>query len=209
MERLKGVDLASYLRERGRMSLVESLDMVSQVASGLGAAHGANVVHRDLKPNNLFRSGSEPALWKILDFGVSKWMDSAEATLTAADLVGTPQYMAPEQVRGQRDLDQTADVYALAAIAYRALTGEAPFSGRMPGILQTITEDMPRAPSARVELPQHIDYVLALGLAKEREKRFQSAFEFAAAFALAAGNNLGSALVKRAKDLLAATPYEK
>jgi serine/threonine-protein kinase len=209
MERLKGVDLASFLRERGRMSLVEALDMVSQVAAGLSAAHAANVVHRDLKPNNLFRSGSEPALWKILDFGVSKWMDSAEATLTAAELVGTPQYMAPEQVRGQRDLDQTADIYALAAIAYRALTGEAPFTGRMPGILQAISNDMPQAPSARRELPQHIDYVLALGLAKDRTQRFQSAFEFAAAFALAAGNNLSASLVKRAKDVLTVHPYEK
>jgi tRNA A-37 threonylcarbamoyl transferase component Bud32 len=209
MERLRGVDLASFLRERGRMSLVEALDMISQVAVGLAAAHAANVVHRDLKPNNLFRSGSDPSSWKILDFGVSKWMDSTEVSLTAAELVGTPQYMAPEQVRGQRDLDQTADIYALAAISYRALTGEAPFTGRMPAILQSITDDMPRAPSQRVELPHHIDYVLALGLAKNRAQRFQSAFEFAAAFALAAGNNLSNGLVKRAKEVLAAHPYEK
>lgn len=209
MERLSGVDLASFLRDRGRMSLVEAIDMVSQVAVGLGAAHAANVVHRDLKPNNLFRSGSDPAMWKILDFGVSKWMDSSEASLTAAELVGTPQYMAPEQVRGQRDLDQTADIYALAAITYRALTGEAPFTGRMPSILQAITNDMPRAPSQRVELPHHIDYVLALGLAKDRSQRFQSAFEFAAAFALAAGNNLSGGLTRRAKEVLSAHPYEK
>jgi eukaryotic-like serine/threonine-protein kinase len=208
MERLSGVDLASFLRDRGRLSLVEAIDMVSQVAVGLAAAHAANVVHRDLKPNNLFRSGTSPAVWKILDFGVSKWMDSSEASLTAAELVGTPQYMAPEQVRGQRDLDQTADIYALAAITYRALTGEAPFTGRMPAILQAITNDMPHAPSQRAELPHHIDYVLALGLAKDRRQRFQSAFEFAAAFALAAGNNLSGSLARRAKELLAAHPYE-
>jgi serine/threonine-protein kinase len=117
--------------------------------------------------------------------------------------------MAPEQVRGQRDLDQTADIYALAAIAYRALTGEAPFTGRMPAILQAICSDMPKAPSARRELPQHIDYVIVLGLAKDRTQRFQSAFEFAAAFALASGNNLNANLVKRAKEVLTAHPYEK
>jgi tRNA A-37 threonylcarbamoyl transferase component Bud32 len=210
MERLSGVDLASYLRDCGRISLLEVIDMVSQVAVGLSAAHAANVVHRDLKPNNLFRSGSsDTPLWKILDFGVSKWMDSADATLTAAELVGTPQYMAPEQARGERDLDQCADIYALAAIAYRSLTGEAPFSGRMPGILKSILEEMPRAPSSFLDLPRHIDYVLAIGLAKDRRQRFQNAFEFAAAFAMAAGNNLSSGLTKRAKDLLADLPYAK
>jgi serine/threonine-protein kinase len=210
MERLSGVDLASYLRDCGRISLLEVMDLVSQVAVGLSAAHAANVVHRDLKPNNLFRSGPhERPVWKILDFGVSKWMDSADATLTAAELVGTPQYMAPEQARGERDLDQCADVYALAAIAYRALTGEPPFSGRMPAILKCITDDMPRAPSSFLDLPRHVDYVLALGLAKQREQRFQSAFEFAAAFAMATGNNLSSNLSRRAKELLAVTPYAK
>jgi tRNA A-37 threonylcarbamoyl transferase component Bud32 len=211
MERLSGVDLASYLRDCGRLPLLEVIDMVSQVAVGLGAAHAANVVHRDLKPNNLFRSGGGevPPVWKILDFGVSKWMDSADATLTAAELVGTPQYMAPEQARGERDLDQCADIYALAAITYRALTGEAPFSGRMPSILKSILEEMPRAPSSFVDLPRHVDYVLAIGLAKDRSQRFQSAFEFAAAFAMAAGNNLSSGLTKRAKELLARLPYAK
>jgi serine/threonine-protein kinase len=210
MERLSGVDLASYLRDCGRIPLVEVIDMVSQVAVGLSAAHAANVVHRDLKPNNLFRSGtSDRPVWKILDFGVSKWMDSADATLTAAELVGTPQYMAPEQARGERDLDQCADVYALAAITYRTLTGEPPFSGRMPSILKCITDDMPRAPSSFIDLPRHIDYVLAIGLAKERAQRFQNAFEFAAAFAMAAGNNLSSGLSKHAKQLLAIMPYAK
>lgn len=211
MERLSGVDLASYLRDCGRLPLLEVIDMVSQVAVGLSAAHAANVVHRDLKPNNLFRSGgSGPPVWKILDFGVSKWMDSsADATLTAAELVGTPQYMAPEQARGERDLDQCADVYALAAITYRALTGEPPFSGRMPGILKSILEEMPRAPSSFLDLPRHIDYVLAIGLAKQRSQRFQSAFEFAAAFAMAAGNNLSSGLTRRAKELLNVLPYAK
>jgi serine/threonine-protein kinase len=210
MERLNGVDLASYLRDCGRISLLEIIDMVSQVAVGLSAAHAANVVHRDLKPNNLFRSGgSDAPLWKILDFGVSKWMDSADATLTAAELVGTPQYMAPEQARGERDLDQCADIYALAAITYRALTGEAPFSGRMPAILKCILEEMPRAPSSFLDLPRHIDYVLAIGLAKDRTQRFQSAFEFAAAFTMATGNNLSAGLTKRAKDLLTVLPYAK
>jgi hypothetical protein len=208
MERLQGVDLASYLRDCGRMSLLEVVDLVSQVATGLSAAHMANVVHRDLKPNNLFRSGSrDRPVWKILDFGVSKWMDSSEASLTAAELVGTPHYMAPEQARGERGLDQCADIYALAAITYRALTGEAPFTGRMPGILRSIAEEMPKAPSSVAELPRHMDYVLAIGLAKDKRDRFESVFELAAACTMAAANNLNAGLVKRAKLLLKQRPF--
>jgi serine/threonine-protein kinase len=210
MERLNGVDLASYLREKGRLPLNEVLDLISQVAVGLSAAHAAKVVHRDLKPNNLYRSGpTDRPLWKILDFGVSKWMESAEATLTAAELVGTPQYMAPEQARGERDLDQCADLYALSAIAYRALTGEPPFSGQLPAILRTITEQMPRAPSSFADLPREVDYVLALGLAKQRSDRFQNAEQLAEALRLAAQGQLPSELVKRAKSLLSTLPYSK
>ncbi|HEX6241062.1 MAG TPA: protein kinase [Polyangiales bacterium] len=210
MERLLGVDLASHLRDCGRMTLLEVADLVSQVATGLSAAHMANVVHRDLKPNNLFRSGTrDRPVWKILDFGVSKWMDSSDASLTAAELVGTPHYMAPEQARGERSLDQCADIYALAAITYRALTGEAPFTGHMPGILRSITDDMPKAPSSAADVPRQIDYVLAIGLAKSREDRFQSTFEFAAAFTMAAGNNLNAGLIKKARLLLKALPYSR
>jgi serine/threonine-protein kinase len=144
-----------------------------------------------------------------LDFGVSKWMESADATLTAAELVGTPQYMAPEQARGERDLDQCADLYALSAIAYRALTGEAPFGGQLPAILRTIAEQMPRAPSVVAELPREVDYVLAIGLAKVRSDRFQSAAELASALAQAASGKLDPTLVKRAKTLLSALPYAK
>lgn len=209
MERLQGIDLASYLRECGRMPLLEVLDLVTQAAAGLSAAHAANVVHRDLKPNNVFRSRSGGHVtWKLLDFGVSKWMDSSEATLTAAELVGTPHYMAPEQARGEHNLDGRADVYALSAIAYRALTGEAPFAGHMPRLLRSIAEDMPKAPSQLVELPRQIDYVLAIGLAKDKRRRFQSPFELSAAFSMATVGNLSAQLVQRAKALLDESPYK-
>jgi serine/threonine-protein kinase len=210
MERLEGSDLASYLRERQRLALHEVVELVSQVSVGLSAAHAAQVVHRDLKPSNLFRSGeSGRPTWKILDFGVSRWMNSTEASLTAADLVGTPHYMAPEQVSGQCALDQRTDVYALSAIAYRALTGEPPFTAAMPAILTNIVRDMPKAPSGEAMLPRAIDYVLAIGLAKQPERRFQSAFELAAAFHMAATDHLSSALSQRARDLLREQPWAK
>jgi eukaryotic-like serine/threonine-protein kinase len=202
MERLEGVDLGGYLRERECMTLLEVVELISQVAVGLSAAQAAHVVHRDLKPSNLFRSGAdERPTWKILDFGVARCMDAAETTLTAVDLVGTPHYMAPEQVRGHA-LDHRTDVYALSAIAYRALTGEAPFAGAMPGVLKNILEDTPTPPSSLLAIPRAIDYVLAIGLAKAPEKRFQSAFELAAAFSMAATDHLSGALTRRAKELL-------
>ena len=210
MERLSGVDLGTYLRERGRLPVDEVCDLVRQVAAGLAAAHELNVVHRDLKPSNVFRVVSEEALepvWKVLDFGVSKLSGGLDLTLTANELIGTPQYMAPEQARGERDLDHRTDVYGLAAIAYRALTGEPPFSGELPSILHRILEDMPAAPSARADLHEDIDMVFALGLAKRREDRFASAGSLAQALSQGARGELDDSVRARARALLHAQPY--
>lgn len=210
MELLGGVDLGTQLRERGRMSLDDVVDMMEQIAVGLEEAHAANVVHRDLKPQNLFRAGGAHGIvtWKVLDFGVSKLLDASEASLTAAEIIGTPQYMAPEQARGERNVDARADVYALSAIAYRALTGEAPFRGDIHSVLRAILEEMPEAPRVRARVPEDIDLVLAVGLAKRREDRFQSARELAQAFEQAARSELAANVREKARALLAAQPYK-
>jgi len=210
MERLIGTDLGSYLREQGRLACDEVCDLVRQVAAGLEAAHAGNVVHRDLKPSNIFRTQMEDGLepvWKILDFGVSKLSGGLDVTLTANELVGTPQYMAPEQARGERELDGRTDVYGLAAIAYRSLTGEPPFAGQLPSLLSNILEKMPAAPSSRATLSHDIDLVLALGLAKRREERFATPSAFARALTQAARGELDAAERGRATQLLAAQPY--
>jgi len=211
MELLAGVDLGTQLRERGRMSLDDVVDMMEQIAAGLEVAHAASVVHRDLKPQNIFRAGGAHGIftWKVLDFGVSKLLHAGEASLTAAEIIGTPQYMAPEQVRGEKSVDARADVYALSAIAYRALTGEAPFRGDLHGVLRAILDEMPEAPRLRARVPEDIDLVLALGLAKRREERFQSARELAVAFEQAARSDLSPELRARAQALLAAQPYRR
>src|SRR5690606_4808532 len=128
MERLHGIDLATRLRDENhnRMPSDELVVLLDQVARGLEVARLAGVVHRDLKPHNLFHH--DGAVWKILDFGVSKVLDS-EGTLTGDGIVGTPQYMAPEQASGGH-VTHLADVYALGAIAYRCLTGRSPFKGK-------------------------------------------------------------------------------
>lgn len=210
MERLSGTDLATYLRDRGRLPIDEVCDMVRQVASGLSAAHAGKVVHRDLKPSNVFRTQVEDSLepvWKILDFGVSKLSGAVDVTLTANELVGTPQYMAPEQARGERELDARADVYALAAITYRALVGEPPFVGELPSLLTQIMEKMPSAPSRRAALHAEVDLALALGLAKRPEERLESADAFARALTQAARGELEPALRARAQALLEKQPY--
>ena len=194
MERLVGVDLAGHLRERGRLDLDETIEMTRQLAAGLEAARKAGIVHRDLKPQNVFRCPAHPErgggaaeskdgpTWKILDFGVSK-LAGHGGTLTQGHVVGTPQYMAPEQARGE-EVDHRADVYALAAIVYRCLTGRPPFAGAgVPQLLYAVVHTLPPRPSSLAELPPGADDVLARGLAKRPGDRFQDAAAFAAALA--------------------------
>jgi serine/threonine-protein kinase len=209
MERLIGTDLASYLRDRVKLPLSEVVDLVDHLAAGLDAAHAMNVVHRDLKPSNIFRTEERAqVVWKVLDFGVSKRMDSTDATLTHAEIVGTPQYMAPEQARGEVLLDQRADIYALAAIAYRALVGEPPFTGQLPAILRRILDDMPRAPSDLAAVPRDVDYALRIGLEKRKDLRFSRASELANALRAASHYRLDEDVRHRARALLEAQPYD-
>ena len=120
MERLRGYDLAHQLRRQRRLQLAQAVVLVQHIAAGLEAARNAGIVHRDLKPHNVFFAQSSET-WKILDFGVSKMGGSG--TLTKGHVIGTPAYMAPEQAKGE-NVDHRADVYSLAAILYRAITGQ-------------------------------------------------------------------------------------
>src|SRR5213078_4696208 len=128
MERLRGLDLAHQLRRQRRLPLAQTKVLVDQIAIGLEAARVAGIVHRDLKPHNVFLAEDGGLRrWKILDFGVSK--SGGSGTLTQGHVVGTPAYMAPEQARGE-DVDHRADVYSLAAIIFRAITGHPVFTGK-------------------------------------------------------------------------------
>ena len=179
MERLTGSDLATRLRSENRLPHDELMEMVDQVARGLEVARLAGVVHRDLKPHNLFQH--QGGVWKILDFGVSKVLDS-EGTLTGEGIVGTPQYMAPEQASGGH-VTHLADVYALGAIAYRCLTGRSPFKGKdLSELVYQVVHTPPQRPSTLGRVSSAIDDVLAVAMAKEPRKRFPSALLFAQAF---------------------------
>ncbi len=208
MERLHGHDLAYHLRTNGRFSVDRTLELTDQVAAGLEAARAAGIVHRDLKPQNVHSHelpGSSP-IWKILDFGLSK-LDDHHGTLTKGRLLGTPAFMAPEQVRGA-EVDHRADVHALAVIVYRALTGHPAFTGAdLLDILTDVMTRMPRRPSELVAVPPDTDAVLAVALAKRPSERFQTAAELAVALRDAAGGHLDEGCRNRATELLSRLPW--
>src|SRR4029079_10460775 len=137
----------------------ELVVLLDQVARGLEVARVAGVVHRDLKPHNLFLHAG--ATWKILDFGVSKVLGS-EGTLTGDGIVGTPQYMAPEQASGGH-VTHLSDVYALGAIAYRCLTGRSPFKGKdLAELVYQVVHAAPVRPSTLGRVPTALEDVLAI-----------------------------------------------
>jgi eukaryotic-like serine/threonine-protein kinase len=194
MERLRGRDLSAMLKSRGTLEPEVVIDLVRQVAEGLAAAAAAGIVHRDIKPQNLFQAGPT---WKILDFGVARILATTD-TLTAGNVVGTPAYMAPEQARGGK-VDQRTDVYALAAVSYRALTGHPLFrSENIADTLYQVAHTPPHRPSRRAALKADIDAALAIGLAKRPDDRFATAQELAAAIEAALTTGVSPALRQRA-----------
>jgi serine/threonine-protein kinase len=203
MERLRGYDLAHQLRRQRRLKLDDAQIVADHVAQGLEAARVAGIVHRDLKPHNVFFA--HDGKWKILDFGVSK--EGGSGTLTKGHVIGTPAYMAPEQARGE-NVDHRADVYSLAAILYRAVTGHPAFTGKdVPTTLYDVVYRVPTQPSLLSTVPADVDRVLALGLAKNAFERFASAVELAGWFALAVRNELTPEMRRRADDLTVRHPW--
>jgi serine/threonine-protein kinase len=189
MELLEGHDLGWHLRKTGRLPIKAVVELVEQVARGLAVVRDAGVVHRDLKPGNLFLTDSIPRKWKVLDFGLSKIITSG-STLTRDQTIGTPSYMAPEQVNAGA-VDHRADLYALAGIAYRSITGSPPFPGDdVTQILFRVLYSMPAPPTRYVRLPVDVELVLAIGLAKPRDRRFATVEDFARAFKAAAAGEL-------------------
>ncbi len=180
MEYLEGIALDAYLAEKGRMPVSEALEVLDEVLSALGAAHGAGVVHRDLKPSNIFLvtqpDGSRYV--KLLDFGLAKMgMPAGRTAQTRTDMVvGTPEYMAPEQARGQ-PVGPMTDLYSLGVVAFEMVTGRLPFTGSSPvDLLMKHVDARPPRPSEFVpELPAALDAFILQMLTKDPEARPGSA----------------------------------
>ena len=206
MEHLKGQPLNDLLRKRARLSADALSNLVDQIAGVLELARAAGIVHRDIKPHNLFCT--DDGNWKLLDFGIAQ-LGEGGGTLTQGGVVGTPAYMAPEQAKGE-PVDHRADVYALAAVVYRCITGQSPFTGRdAASVLYRVVHEMPVRPSAAANVSPAIDAVLALGLSKSREARFQNAAELATAFAQAVRDVLPHDLRGRATAIVRQRPWSE
>ena len=191
LELLDGKSLEQLLEDERPRPLFQAVHLALQIASGLTAAHRAGIVHRDLKPANVFvvDAPGEGLFVKLLDFGISKAARRSPRLTGDRQLLGTPEYMAPEQARGDsHEVDARADIYALGLVTYEMLTGEQPFfADDIAMVLRKVaTFEPPPASSLAPGVPASVDAVLARALAKRRKDRFDSVLKFADALADAA-----------------------
>ena len=196
MERLEGETLRRRLIETGPVSAADAVAIMLQMLEGLSAAHAAGVLHRDIKPGNIFVTtprGAPPSI-KIIDFGLAKLLPASAWTgrgptddeeevsaITTTDVVpGTPMYLAPEQINGQRDLDERVDVWAAGVTFYEMLLNRRAFSGSSYVALANdiVFKTLPAVSSLRSDVPASFDRLLARALAKHRDRRFASAGAF-------------------------------
>jgi serine/threonine-protein kinase len=192
---VEGEILADRTNRLGRLPLADVASLLRDIAAGLSVAHELKIVHRDLKPENVMvcRAGDGTDYAVVMDFGLAKErkVGAELQKLTATGIIlGTPEFMSPEQLRG-KPLDARTDIYSLALMAYEMLTGKLPFSGRTQQemMIARLRSDPTPLKKIRPELdfPDAVERVLAKALARNVEDRYQTAVEFADAFAEAAG----------------------
>jgi serine/threonine-protein kinase len=192
MEYLRGRTLKEIVRAEGPMPLQRVVGIVRQVAGALEAAHAEGVVHRDLKSDNIMLEEAAGDWAKVLDFGIAKIQQDVDKTdpgLTAPNLIiGTPQYMSPEQCSQASQIDSRSDIYSFGVIIFEALVGHVPFTGDSPTaiMMKHMQEPPPSILDERRDLPAGVGAVIARALAKRPEDRYQKANELADALTQAA-----------------------
>lgn len=191
MELLEGEDLGEYLDRHGRMEPSAVLSLVSQLSRALDRAHAKGIVHRDIKPNNIFLSEGEVGEFfvKLLDFGIAKGVDSVrlDSATRTGTVMGSPFYMSPEQIVGAKEIGPRSDLWAVGVVAFEALTGVRPFDADTIGALaiQIHGGALPRPTDKDPSLPPTVDEWFARACAREIEGRYGSARELADGLAAA------------------------
>ena len=183
MELLKGEDLSNILARTKRLGPLAACALIVQAAQGLSRAHAAGIVHRDLKPANIFVCTRDDgsSLVKLVDFGIAKLLRDAQGQASAGltrmgMVIGTPQYMSPEQAQGLTTVDRRTDIYSLGAVLFEAIVGSSPFP-EMPTyeqtILQIMTRPAPRLLDLMPDLPPGLDQLIAEMMSHDPEQRPQ------------------------------------
>jgi serine/threonine-protein kinase len=176
MEFVRGETLEALVTRKGPLGHAEAADLSMQALAALAHAHSLGVVHRDLKPANIMLT--ESGAVKVMDFGIARVVGTEHLT-SAGFMMGTPAYMAPEQVLGE-DIDARADLYAMGVVLYHLVTGQLPFRGNTPfEMAQSRLRDQPTpVRTIRAELPDWLGTILQISLNREPVRRFQSAAAF-------------------------------
>jgi eukaryotic-like serine/threonine-protein kinase len=204
MEYLEGYDLMTLLKRRGPLPISEAIDYLLQACEGMAEAHALGIVHRDLKPDNLFLAtrvdGSK--IIKVLDFGISKATVTGLQTKTG-DVLGSPAYMAPEQMQATKDVDARADIWSLGVVLYQLLAGKMAFSGEtLPQLCMAVMNEEPKSlMSIRGDIPPPLADAVQRALEKNRNERYDDVSEFAQAIAPFGGATAVGA-VTRVRSLL-------
>jgi alpha-tubulin suppressor-like RCC1 family protein len=206
MELLDGKDLGFEMRKAGVLAPKLVAHVLSQIATALEVVHARKIIHRDIKPGNIFLCRVEGApetdlpFVKLLDFGIAKLTAHAEVTLTTTgEILGTPLYMSPEQFESSGSVDHLTDLWSLGVVAFRGLTGKPPFRGDTVGavVASVLHRDMPVPTALNPELPRGVDAWFAKACARVPGERFSSAREMADAFAKAIETEPSGAVARR------------
>src|SRR5262245_24100847 len=213
MEYLDGRTLKEIIKSEGAMPLARTVEIIRQVSGALDAAHEQGVVHRDLKSDNIMLSETNGGEWaKVLDFGIAKIQQpegALDVDITAANLViGTPQYMSPEQCSQAGPIDARSDIYSLGIIVFEMLAGRVPFTGESPTVImmKQVQDPPPSILEARPDLPVAVAQVVTKALAKQPDDRFQSAGDLSSALATVAAAAEDPGFLAAAPATVANTP---